>query len=121
MFITLPIEIIAIICDFDTRLLNKLLISSKKYNNELLKYIRYIRIIDNNIYDKHLIKLSQVIKLDIYGSYSRITDNGLKELKNINHLRIQTSYNITDIGLKFLSENKNIKIIDLQYCNKITD
>ena len=51
-----------------------------------------------------------------------ITDDDLKHLKNVKHLDLSGCRNITDAGLKHLSENlTNLQSLNLSHCHHITD
>lgn len=94
-----------------------------RLSGEIFKYLKNVRDIDaelSQVSDKHLeyLKDVQTFKLsEIYISSTRITDEGLKCLKNAHTVGL--SYcRITDEGLKYL---ENVQTLELYSCEEITN
>jgi hypothetical protein len=87
---------------------------------ENLSMFQYVEKIDLQmcrlITDNMLKDLKNVTCINLYGC-SEITDTVLKYLKNIKEINLAGCHKITDNGLKKL---KNVKFIDISYCHKIT-
>ena len=78
----IPIELIGLICNFDSKLIYKFKNSCHYYNQKfhyLGKYIKYLVLNGKNIYDEHLQYLSNIHTLQLK-SNTHITDEGLKYL-----------------------------------------
>jgi hypothetical protein len=87
---------------------------------ENLSMFQYVEKIDLQmcrlITDNMLKDLKNVTCINLYGC-SGITDVGLKYLKNIKEINLAGCHKITNNGLKKL---RDVKFIDISYCHKIT-
>jgi hypothetical protein len=87
---------------------------------EDLSMFQYVEKIDLQmcrlITDNMLKDLKNVTCINLYGC-SGITDVGLKYLKNIKEINLTGCHKITNNGLKKL---RDVKFIDISYCHKIT-
>ena len=89
----------------------------KKIKKPVPCYVRYLCVGCQRITDDGLKHLKNVHTLDLWDC-EEITDDGLKYLKNVHTLYLRGCRKITDDGLKYL---KNTHTLNLSGCRKITD